>query len=123
MAEPVVDQPRTTGGGTEPLGEVAPLTDRAKAFVEEDEAGASRRAGEQLVVKGIVGFNFKQWHRRAQVKGERGCGRANRPGRDGTGNRRKVPAAVGKGKGREAAGTKKGRTPGGTLPDFTHRLV
>ena len=62
MAEPVVDQPRTTGGGTEPLGEVAPLTDRAEALVEKDQAGTGGRAVDQVVMEEMVGLQFEQRH-------------------------------------------------------------
>jgi len=62
MAEAVVDQPRTTGGGTEPLGEVAPLTDRAQALVEKYQAGTGGRAGDQVVMEEIIGLQVKHWH-------------------------------------------------------------
>jgi len=63
MAEAVVDQPRTTRGGAEALGKIPPLTDRAEAFVEKEQAGPSSRAVDQVVMEEMVGLQFEQRHK------------------------------------------------------------
>jgi len=80
VAKTVVDQPRATGGGAQPLREVAPLTDRAQALMEKDQTGTGGRTGDQVVMEAVVGFEFEQGHG-ALLGGGGRKGRGAIPGR------------------------------------------